>query len=111
YLRLEVLPRVQVHVRVRDPSEAVVAHRAVRDEVPRPGCDVIHPKSKTEVLDGYDSHRRAVLDGLALQAPLAADRGVDGLEELHRSPASSEDPDGVGFLGRTPILHSNRESE
>src|SRR4029453_12925810 len=53
-LAVEVVPGVEVEVRVRVAREAVVAHHSVGDEVAGAGRDVVHRQLEPE--GGYRDH-------------------------------------------------------
>jgi hypothetical protein len=85
-LRLEIAPGVHVEVRVRRTGETVVAHHAVRDEVPRAGRDVEHRHLEAEVLDRGHTQRRVALERQPFDRALPHDRRIDGVEEREPLP-------------------------
>ena len=62
-------------------SEAVVTHDAVRDEVTRPGGDVVHRDLDPERHNAHDVEVGVPLERHAVDGPLAGDHRVDGEEE------------------------------
>src|SRR5207248_1256303 len=97
----------------RVPSEAVVAHQAVGDEVARPGGEVVHGKLHPQVFDRDYSQRRITLQRDAFDGALSGDRGVDRMKQPKTFTKAAQQSDGTHRLvgGNAGSFNDEREPE
>ncbi len=102
-LLLEVAPRVQAEVDVGRAGEAVVAHDAVGDEVAGAGGDVVELALAGQRLDRDDTECGIRLQRAALEAALAADRGIDRVHEPQHVARSAAEAHVAQRMGRRSL--------